>query len=88
MLTKAQIESLLGRSLTSTESSNLELYLEIAQERLERLVCFSLDAEGVLKYDPRKGYHTLFVNPFTSINSITIDGEEVEDYEIKQWDEP
>lgn len=51
-LTKEQVERYLGRSLTMVESSNFETYLEIAQERIEDLLCLSLadyvDDDGAL----------------------------------------
>lgn len=89
MLTKEQVEKLLNRSLTSSEAANFETYLEIAIERLEELLCMRLcgdDSERT--YAPRNGYRTLYVDPFTDINSVTIDGTEVDedDYTIKQND--
>lgn len=89
MLTKEQVEKLLNRSLTSSEAANFETYLKIAIERLEELLCMRLcgdDSERT--YAPRNGYRTLYVDPFTDINSVTIDGTEVDedDYTIKQND--
>ena len=42
-LTSDEVEALLGRSLTSVESANFDLYLEIAEIRIEDILCTSLD---------------------------------------------
>ena len=42
ILTKQQIEALLGRSLSTVESTNFTTYLNIAQARLEDLLCTTL----------------------------------------------
>lgn len=42
LLTKAQTEALIGRSLTKVESDNFDLYLKIAVARLEDLLCTTL----------------------------------------------
>ena len=42
LLTKAQTEALIGRSLTTVESTNFDLYLKIAIARLEDLLCTTL----------------------------------------------
>lgn len=44
ILTKQQIEALLGRSLSTVENNNFTTYLKIAQERLEDLLCTTLTA--------------------------------------------
>lgn len=87
MLTQQQLEALLGRPLTSTEVSNLALYLDIATKRLSSLVCFSLDStQNPRTYDTRDGYRTAFIDPFQSINSVTIDGQAVTTFTPKQDD--
>lgn len=86
MLKQAQIEKLLNRSLTSAEVTNLSLYLKIATQRLEELLCMDICGEaGERTYDSRYGYRTVFTDPFTSINSITIDDEVVseDDFVVK-----
>lgn len=40
-ITKELVSQLLGRSLTSVESDNFDLYMEIAQDRLCKLLCLS-----------------------------------------------
>lgn len=87
MLTKEQVAKLLNRSLTTAEDTNFALYLKIATERLQELLCMTLCGDaGERTYETRTGYRTLWVDPFTDINSITIDGNETEDYTKKQND--
>lgn len=42
LLTKQQVGALLGRSLSSVEDTNFDLYLKIATERLQDLLCTTL----------------------------------------------
>lgn len=42
IITKQQIEALLGRSLSTVENTNFDTYLKIAQARLEDLLCTTL----------------------------------------------
>lgn len=42
ILTKQEIEALLGRSLSTVESTNFDTYLKIAQARLEDVLCTTL----------------------------------------------
>jgi len=89
MLTEAQLAKLLNRSLTSAESANFDLYLKIAVQRLQELLCVDLcRKDGERTYESRSGYRTVYVDPFTELNSVTIDGDEVDegDYTIKQND--
>lgn len=89
MLTKEQAVKLLNRSLTESETSNFKLYLEIAVQRLEELLCMDLSSDaGARTYETRKNYRTVYVDPFTEVTSITLDGDEVDadDYTIKQND--
>lgn len=89
MLSKQKLESLLGRPLTSTEDANRELYLKIATDRLKQLLGYDVTREGqeVLSFDPRVGYHTLYVYPLTEVNTITVDGEELSGFTKRQWDD-
>lgn len=89
MLKQEQMVKLLGRSLTTTETANYDLYLKIATQRLEELLCVTLcgdDSERT--FTTRTGYRTVYVDPFKDIESITIDGDEVDadDYVAKQND--
>lgn len=88
MLTKTQLESLLGRSLSGSEDTNLELYLNIAEERLANLFCVHIgdNTEKTRIYYGREGYTTLYVDPFTALTSVTIDGE-AQTTTSYQWDD-
>lgn len=88
MLTKTQLESLLGRSLSGTEDTNLALYLNIAEERLANLFCVHIgdNTEATRIYYGREGYTTLYVDPFTSLNTVTIGGE-AQTTTSYQWDD-
>lgn len=88
MLTKPQVVKLLGRPLTSIEDSNFDTYLKIAKARLEELLCMDLcdDSDDERTYESRAAYRTLYVDPFKSITSVTIDGNATTDYTIKQFD--
>lgn len=89
LLTKAQVATLLGRSLTTAEDTNFTTYIKIAEQRLQELLCMDLCGDGGERtYDTRYGYRTVYVDPFTDMNSVSIDDEEVssDDYIIKQND--
>lgn len=80
MLDEAQMAALLGRSLTATETANFEQYLNIATEHLEELLCCEIskvaeDAEPSERtFGSRDGYRSVWVDPFSSLTSVTIDG--------------
>lgn len=87
MIEQADMAKLLGRSLTATETDNYELYLNIATDRLEQLLCISLlYADEERTFESRLDYRTVYVDPFHEITSVSIDGETVDedDYVIKQ----
>lgn len=84
-----QISVLLGRPLTSPETSNFDTYLKIANQTLEQLLCTSVcDQDDPKIYDSRVGYSTVFTDIFTDIDEVKVDGEvvEAEDYSKRQWD--
>lgn len=86
---EAKVAALLGRSLTSNETTNFKLYLKIANQSLESMVCTSLcDQSDPKIYDVREGYRTLFTDIFTDIDEVKIDGELVDPskYSVRQWD--
>lgn len=80
-MTEEELVSLLGRELSSVESDNFDLYLESATENLESLLCMSLYLQGESPspesrlYMAREGYRNLYVDPFTYLDSVTINGE-------------
>lgn len=88
---RSDIEALLGRPLTSTESNNFDLYLDIAKESLEALLCMSLEETTELQtrtYRSRNGYKTLFTDVFQSVSAVEVDGtaESADNYTVMQWD--
>lgn len=89
MLTKVQTSKLLNRSLTTAEDVNYDLYINIAVQRMEELLCIDLCGDdGERTYETRLGYREVYVDPFTDITSVTINDDEVsaDDYTIKQND--
>lgn len=89
MFNQSELEALLGRTLTPVEVDNLDLYLEIAEERLEQLICSRVvSIEEERTYDGRVGYSTVFTELFTDIVSVEVDGTTLDDsdYSIRQWD--
>lgn len=85
MISKELTEKLLNRSLTTAETNNFKTYLKIAIQRLEELLCMDLSSdEPVRTYETRLGYRTVYVDPFTDLNSVKINDETVEGYTIKQ----
>lgn len=89
MFTQAEIVALLGRPLKPVEKTNFDLYLEIAGERLEQLICSRVTAIAEERiYDTRAGYSTVFTELFTSVTSIEVNGKPLEasEYSIRQWD--
>lgn len=88
-MNKTKLVALLGRPLTTIEDTNFSLYLKIAQERLEDLTCLDLEeATEDRTFSVREGYHTVFTDLFTGVNSVTVNGEALAttDYQARQWD--
>jgi len=84
-----QIAKLLGRPLTSNETANFDLYIDIAEEALEGLICSPItDIEEARTFDIREGYSTAFLDIFRSVSEVMIDGEIIDssDYSLRQWD--
>lgn len=88
LLTKTQVAAYLGRPLTSSEDANFKSYIQIAEQRLQSLLCFSLESKTDTRtYASRAGYRTLFIDPFTEVAQVKLDGQEVTTYVKKQNDE-
>lgn len=90
ILTKTQLEALLGRSLTARESASCNSYLEIATAQLEELLCISLSQEsGERVFTARDSYTTLFTGVFADVSSVTINGNTVDpsDYYLSFFDD-
>lgn len=88
-MSQSDLEALLGRSLTSYEISNLTLYLDIAYQSLEDLICSPIDDITETRvFDLREGYSTAFVDIFREVTEVKIDGtvKETSDYSVRQWD--
>lgn len=92
---ESELEALLGRPLTPTENTNKDLYLDIAKESLEELLCISLDtnpngsgdAETETRtFDVREGYSTVFAGIFAQVSQVKVDGTVTEDYYPAFWD--
>lgn len=88
-MTQSNLEALLGRPLTPVEVTNRQLYLTMADDTLESMLCTKVcnnnDSEV---YDSRIGYSTVFTNIFSEVTEVKVDGEVVDadDYTVKQWD--
>lgn len=84
MLDATEMAKLLGRSLTAAETTNFDLYLNIATGHLEELTCQEMakqaeDAEAEDRtFGTREGYRTVYVDIFTEVESVTVDGEAVD----------
>jgi len=88
MIDAEQLAKLLGRPLTSVEVANVELYLDIAYERLELMICSTVDSIAEERtYDGRDGYSTVFTDIFVEVSSVVVDGKTLDpsDYSIRQW---
>lgn len=88
MIDAAQLVKLLGRPLTAVETANEELYLDIAYERLEWMICSTVDSIAEERtYDGRGGYSTVFTDFFVEVSSVAVDGVTLDpaDYSVRQW---
>ncbi len=84
---QSTLEALLGRPLTSIEVTNLDLYIELATEYTQDLLCITLaDVTETRIFDTRKGYSTAYLDIFRSISEVKINDSVVSDYSIRQWD--
>lgn len=88
-MNSTEMAALLGRPLTPTESSNFDLYLDIATQNLEDALCTPLEQVSENRvFDTREGYRTAFVDIFSNLDEVKIDGEVVDPlkYSVRQWD--
>jgi hypothetical protein len=84
---QSTLEALLGRPLTPIEVANLDLYIELATEYTQDLLCITLaDVTETRIFDTRKGYSTAYLDIFRSISEVKINDSVVSDYSIRQWD--
>lgn len=74
-LTLDNIATLLGRPLSSSETSNFDDLLSSAKSTIESVLGASLDSEEkTLVYRIRIGYKQQFICPFSSLTSAKLDG--------------
>ena len=88
-MNQAQLEALLGRPLTPVEVTNIELYLDIANDTLESLICTPIaPATETRTFSTREGYRTAFVDIFTAITEVKVNGDVLDaaKYSKRQWD--
>ena len=87
MLTESKISVLLGRPLSSTETTNFDTYLTLAKSKVADIIgsriCSSSDTKN---FTSRYGYRTLNTPIFSYIDLITVDGVELttDDYTAYQ----
>jgi len=85
---ETKMSALLGRPLTTVETTNFKLYLDIARETLQSLICTALcDQDDPKVYDLREGYSTVFTDIFTELDEVKMDGVVVDSskYSVRQW---
>lgn len=87
LLTKAQTEALIGRSLTTVESTNFDLYLKIAVARLEDLLCTTLTSplDPVLQLLLARCFGAISLEQDASANT-NITSKKVEDFSVSYGD--
>lgn len=84
-MTQDKLSALLGRPLSSVETTNFATYLELAQSRVSDLLCVDICQKVATKRFPaRLGYKTLSVPIFTEIDHVKLDGTETTDYSVRQ----
>lgn len=74
--------ALLGRPLTTRETTNKSLYLDIAKSNLESYLCIDLSCNPIEEeriYSARDGYSTLFLDILTEVIEVTVNDEIVDD---------
>jgi len=82
-----EMAALLGRPLTSVETTNFNTYLKLARQNLDVLLCMDLcSKEDPRTYSTREGYSTVFVDVFTDIDEVKLNGDVTTDYSVRQWD--
>lgn len=88
-MNQQELEAILQRSLTMNEVNNLDLYLEIATNQLNSLLCTDVRPfTGTRKFSTRYGYHSAYIDPATTVTSVKRGGTTVQPgtYDLRQWD--
>jgi hypothetical protein len=84
-----KLSVLLGRPLSATETTNFNTYVSLAQSRVSDMLCSEIcPASDTKSFELSTGYRTLNLPIFTSIISITVDGDVLDEatYMVKQGD--
>lgn len=77
-MTQSEMAALLGRPLTSNETTNYDLYLKAANELLEDVLCYNPCSKAeVRSLKAREGYSTVFTGAFSYVSSVTVNGSAV-----------
>lgn len=85
----SKLAALLGRPLTPIETTNKDLYLKIARESLDDLLCTNLcDSSDPRIFDAREGYTTVYTDIFTELTEVKVNDSviDAEKYSPRQWD--
>lgn len=86
-MTKETMSALLARPLTTYEDENYSLYLKIARESLDYLLCTNFCSdEDTRTFDAVEGYSTVWTDIFTEIDEVKIGDEVVTNYSVRQFD--
>lgn len=88
-MNETEMSALLGRPLTPVETTNYKLYLNIAKQNLDDLLCMRLcDDEATKVFDAREGYSTVFTDVFTEVEEVKVNDtvQEADTYSVRQWD--
>jgi len=86
---QAKLEALLGRTLTAREVTNRKLYLNIAKQNLQDLLCIQMacgNSMSAKTFSAREGYSTVFLDTFTEVAEVKVDGEVVTNYHLAFFD--
>ena len=85
----SDLEKLLGRSLTPSETVNIDSYEEITQEAAQTLLCMNLsNTPNSRTFDIREGYSTVFTDLFKTVSEVKVDGTVIDSstYYTAFWD--
>jgi hypothetical protein len=88
-MNQTTMSALLGRTLTPVEVTNFNMYLKIARQSLDDLLCTNLcDDSDPRTFDAREGYSTVFTDIFTDVDEVSINGivQNTDTYSLRQWD--
>ena len=82
------IAALLGRPLTASETANFSTLYSLALSRVSDMICSDItpSVEDTRTFELRTGYRTLNVPIFDEIQTLTVNGNELDNtyYKVKQ----